>query len=167
MKPEPEKCGTEDIANFLATIEIYHVHELEAHAVTGWLTAVARQQPYGTVIAAVGWPISSPEPPQGRTVLHRFGYRHGSPEWGCWATADGQADEFMTVGQLRGKVVNLGSKDGLVIERGLVVSTSNREGTITVLGGSHGRAYRDEDPRTTVEPITLNCHDIARGCIWV
>jgi hypothetical protein len=83
-------------------------------------------------------------------------------EWGYYvARAD---SDFLRIRDLTGKVVNVGTKDGLVYEAVTVVSFA--DGVLTIDGGRKGFPWSPERGVTEMTgPEAVHCHDIARGYV--
>jgi hypothetical protein len=92
-----------------------------------------------------------------------FSGRHGG--WVTERRTNGQWGVVL-VSSLVGSTVNLGTKDGLVYDSARVTAFDEREGSLTLEGGSTGNPWREDDlPVQMTEPDYVWVHDVARGYV--
>jgi hypothetical protein len=84
-------------------------------------------------------------------------------QWSFWAPGYGDED-LLPAARLVGKVVNIGTKDGIVYDAVTVTAFDDRKGILTVEGGQRGSAIRGgAEPLAGPEEVTI--WDTARGYI--
>ena len=83
--------------------------------------------------------------------------RHADQQWGFFGR-----DRFIPVDDLMDRVVNIGTKDGLVFEHATVAGFTASRGILTLTGGICGSVYGDKQGEPN-DAANVLMHDIARG----
>jgi hypothetical protein len=74
-------------------------------------------------------------------------------------------DDVVPLAALVGRVVNLGSKNGLVYEGVTVAEFDQNRGELVLEGGASGVLYRDTEAIPLDRQARIYAHDVARGYI--
>lgn len=97
----------------------------------------------------------------GKTYFDHVEYSTSRRDWIAWTS-----DDVMLLKDLVGKVVNIGTKDGMLYEGTTVTGIDQRRGLLTIEGGRCGRPLMEPGESDPVdEPEVIDPYDIARGYI--
>lgn len=107
-------------------------------------------------------PDISAEGDDGKVYFDHLEYSTSRREWIAWTKGDA-----MSLKGLVGKIVNIGTKDGMVYENTTVTSLDQSQGLLTIEGGRcGGRPVMEPGESDPVdEPEVIGPYDIARGYI--